>query len=394
MTEHLARCGLEKADSHEADSFSIISGGQVVFQNTGGWLDSVRTVLRYGLWSLSRLEYLIANLLNNFALIYPALDQGQGFETVADILEEMSPVSKSGELSHEMIKLTKLSIEEKLLELGVSHELIGELATIATKVNYNQFTDGLHGFVGSVSLAGIQGGLWRVKGGNKLIPRCLLEQSRAKLMLSTKIESVEADQAGSGRYNVTYYSTPDSAVRSSDFDKVVVAFPLTADKSELRLKGLAFPGRYQRTLAYIVEGTLAQLSGNDAETTNYFYIDQAVPISSISLLTPVDFEAGESAPPGVYKIFSRIELSRTDLAEYFTEIRHFEVVDWLAYPDYSTYPGLGPMRLQENLYYVNSIEWAASAMEMSALAAKNVANLIAGQSVGDGTMPSEKKTEL
>ena len=33
-------------------------------------------------------------------------------------------------------------------------------------------------------------------------------------------------------------------------------------------------------------------------------------------------------------------------------------------------------RLRKNLYYTNGIEWSASAMEMSAIAAKNVANMV------------------
>ena len=33
-------------------------------------------------------------------------------------------------------------------------------------------------------------------------------------------------------------------------------------------------------------------------------------------------------------------------------------------------------RLRNNLYYTNGIEWSASAMEMSAIAAKNVANMV------------------
>ncbi len=38
---------------------------------------------------------------------------------------------------------------------------------------------------------------------------------------------------------------------------------------------------------------------------------------------------------------------------------------------------LGPFELHPGVYYLNSIEWAASAMEMSALAGWNVANLAA-----------------
>ena len=33
-------------------------------------------------------------------------------------------------------------------------------------------------------------------------------------------------------------------------------------------------------------------------------------------------------------------------------------------------------RLHRHLYYTNSIEWSASAMEMSVIAAKNIANMV------------------
>ena len=42
------------------------------------------------------------------------------------------------------------------------------------------------------------------------------------------------------------------------------------------------------------------------------------------------------------------------------------------------------LRLRKNLYYTNGIEWSASAMEMSAIAAKNVANMVYYDWRGDG----------
>ena len=36
-----------------------------------------------------------------------------------------------------------------------------------------------------------------------------------------------------------------------------------------------------------------------------------------------------------------------------------------------------PFELSPGLYYTNNVEWAASAMEMSALSAKNVVNMAA-----------------
>ena len=53
------------------------------------------------------------------------------------------------------------------------------------------------------------------------------------------------------------------------------------------------------------------------------------------------------------------------------------VADWLAYPHYKATensPWPQPFKLAHNLYYTSAVEWAGSAMEMSAIAAKNVAN--------------------
>ncbi|KAG7249439.1 hypothetical protein CRUP_035991 [Coryphaenoides rupestris] len=49
--------------------------------------------------------------------------------------------------------------------------------------------------------------------------------------------------------------------------------------------------------------------------------------------------------------------------------------EWLAYPRYSSGQGLPPVELHPHLYYLSGIEWAGSAMEMSSVAAKNIALL-------------------
>lgn len=45
-------------------------------------------------------------------------------------------------------------------------------------MNYGQHPSAVHAFVGEVSLAGAQGGLWAVNGGNKKVPERLLELSK------------------------------------------------------------------------------------------------------------------------------------------------------------------------------------------------------------------------
>lgn len=52
-----------------------------------------------------------------------------------------------------------------------------------------------------------------------------------------------------------------------------------------------------------------------------------------------------------------------------------QVTEWQAYPSYSSQRKLPPVELHPNLYYLNGIESVASAMEMSSVAAKNIALL-------------------
>ena len=238
----------------------------------------------------------------------------------------------------------------------------------------------MHSFVGSVSLAGIQGGLWRVQGGNYKIPECLIAKSKARFIKATvtQVEKVEST------YTVSYTSESKED-GSEEFDTVVLALPLTEGTSSLQLLGVpgasTFPGKYQRTLAYVVQGSLNYsalgVTSDWAQTENFFFVDPAEPIASIGRLTPVDFNPGVDINlPTVYKIFSRSDLTKSEIVKYFSSEISVIPVDWLAYPDYKTYPGLGSFQLEDGLYYLNNIEWAASAMEMSALSARNIVNII------------------
>ena len=75
-------------------------------------------------------------------------------------------------------------------------------------------------------------------------------------------------------------------------------------------------------------------------------------------------------------------------------IKFTHVKPWLAYPEYTTHDDLTSFQLApglcltfqfkclaltistfQGLFYLNRMEWAASAMEMSVISAKNIANL-------------------
>ena len=119
-------------------------------------MDKLRLAWRYGILSALKLEYFVDNLLKSFTGIYEKLARPDTFyRTVADMLRDMSPVSRAGEPSDEMLQLTAVTLREKLLSLGVGELLVEEMVTVAARVNYGQMPATIHAFVGAVGLAGI-----------------------------------------------------------------------------------------------------------------------------------------------------------------------------------------------------------------------------------------------
>ncbi len=93
---------------------------------------------------------------------------------------------------------------------------------------------------------------------------------------------------------------------------------------------------------------------------------------------PVDVTPATEASdlPLVWKVFSHTPLTLSDINELFSSVEKVVEADWLAYPHYEWPQPLDHARfeLHKGLYHVNAIEWASSAIEMSAMGAKNVAN--------------------
>jgi len=178
-------------------------------------------------------------------------------------------------------------------------------------------------------------------------------------------------------------ATDRDAPKYEPADVVIIATPLTSDVSTIDLPAGVdenqFPGHYHKTVATIVEGELVPqavgFKDDSSFTTSNFYISDDSDIVSIAKLSPVDYKPGEVFP-SVYKIFSKREFTSEELSEMFTDIQATRVVPWLAYPSYSTHDDFSSFELSSGLYYLNRMEWAASAMEMSVISAKNVANMV------------------
>ncbi|KAG8232244.1 hypothetical protein J437_LFUL011797 [Ladona fulva] len=323
------------------------------------------------------------------------------YSTVEELLKSINP---------DFIEDVQISTAEGFVKEGLSNRTISELVMAGLIVNYGQ-TTAAHKFVGSVSSATGDGNLWSIVGGNKLLPEKLLKYSGATL-INAKVEKIKWDEQYE-QYLVSYYvdrfahreNKPDRNITLTDknlvtkvYDIVIVAAPLTRDTSNIvfeKLPSLTFvpDGRYHRTVCTIVKGKLNhRYFGERNEANEIYSIKDNLLINSVARIYSVHKRPrkGESE---VWKVFSQKPLSKDDLSEMFLRLIDVKVVDWLAYPHYDSNQTLGSFVLAKNLYHVNAIEWAASAMEMSVIGAKNVA-LLAYKNWRGVNVDNSEKDEL
>lgn len=236
-------------------------------------------------------------------------------------------------------------------------------------------------FQGSVSVAGASGDLWAVEGGNFQVPEKLLQVSKARLInqLVTAITKLE-----NGQYKLNVKGRSDIPIKDEKYvyDVVIIAAPQTGDmKNRLSLHNLnekiEFSGNYHRTICTLIKGKLRDnfFHNKNPLVDEIFTTNDKIIFNSIGRITPVDYSPEKYNKSSVWKIFSQRVLTDLELMTLFTEVKDKYVKDWLAYPHYDTQFKKDSFVLDKNLYYINVIELAASAMEMSAIGARNVALL-------------------
>lgn len=232
-------------------------------------------------------------------------------------------------------------------------------------------------------MAGIEPGLWSVKGGNKKVPELLQKYAKANLIEGevTTVRLIDDDEP---TYEIDYKckNCKDiKEVKTREYDLVVVASPLHPDINDIKFEGFPteiknFQQKYHILTATMVKGepnvTFFGLSSPNDFPTELLVSNKDNLFNSIGKHNPV---SDKDASP-VYKVFSNLPPSKEQLKTYFNNEEDLRMVYWQAYPEYDFNPdNLPPFVLHDKLYYVNSIELAASAMEMVAIGARNVALL-------------------
>lgn len=259
-------------------------------------------------------------------------------------------------------------------------------------------------FSGSVSVAGMFGPLWSVNGGNKQVPEELLRHSGANVLLR-RVTKIIHDPTNK-KYHLESITdeSKSASILVGYYDIVVIANPITKDsRTSIDFLNFTKPievsGTYHRTVATFVSGTLNgsyfNLPENDAPKLIINNDEKVGVINSIGTLEPTDEKSNVNNEgrneEEIWKIFSPRPLTENELDSLFQKRKVAKSVDWLAYPHYDQLRLTSKFVLDDKLFYVNAIEWAASAMEMSIIGAKNVALLVEKELTNSGTVTLKKK---
>ncbi|XP_075379952.1 prenylcysteine oxidase 1 isoform X1 [Mycteria americana] len=382
MKHFVKELGLLVAPAHGSLA-GIYNGEEFVFEESSWYIVNVLKLLwRYGLNPL-RMYMWVEDVLDKFMRIYRYQTHDYAFSSNERLLHALG--------GNDFTRMLNQTIDEAMQKAGFSHKFINEVVCPAMRVNYGQGVN-INGFVGAVSLAGVESGLWSVKGGNKLVCTGLIYASKAEVIPGTVLSiepKIRPRPTGDPvkLYQVTYNTT--SGLTGDTYDIVVIAAPLSRRMANIAFKNFdppvpEFPNPYHQTVTTLVHGRLnASFFGyRDPSAFHFGAIftteNPKLFINSLGVVSPVEDVGSEGKLPlqsAVWKVFSKEVLTKEQLNSLFSSYDSVKVKKWLAYPHYSPPEKCPPIILHDNIYYLNGIERAASAVEMSAIAAKNAALL-------------------
>uniref|UniRef100_A0A8I3NDT7 Prenylcysteine oxidase 1 like n=1 Tax=Canis lupus familiaris TaxID=9615 RepID=A0A8I3NDT7_CANLF len=359
---------------------AIFSGEHFVLEETDWYLLNLfRLWWHYGI-SFLRLQMWVEEVMEKFMRIYKYQAHGYAFSGVEELLYSL------GESA--FVNMTQRSVAESLLQVGVTQRFIDDVVSAVLRASYGQ-SAAMPAFAGAMSLAGAQGSLWSVEGGNKLVCSGLLKLTKANVIHATVTSVTLQNTEGKPLYYVEY---ENEVGNGSDFyDIVVIATPLHLDNgsSGITFEGFDPPidaaqGSFQPTVVSLVHGYL---------NSSYFGFPDPKLFPFASILTtdfpnffcsldnicPVNISANfrrkQPQEAAVWRVQSPKPLLRSQLKTLFRSYYSVQTAEWRAHPVYGPHSTLPRFALHDQLFHLNALEWAASSVEVMAVAAKNVALL-------------------
>ncbi|XP_070273213.1 prenylcysteine oxidase-like isoform X2 [Myotis yumanensis] len=311
---------------------AIFGGENFVLEETDWYLLNLfRLWWHYGI-SFLRLQMWVEEVMEKFMRIYKYQAHGYAFSGVEELLYSL------GESS--FINMTQRSVAESLLQVGVTQRFIDDIVSAVLRASYGQSA------------------------------------------------AMPAFAEGKPLYLVEY---ENEAGTSFDFyDIVVIATPLHLDNSST----IAFEGfdppidviqdSFQLTVVSLVHGYLnssyfgfpdpklfpfASILTTDFPTF-FCALDNICPVN-----ISTNFRRKQPQEAAVWRVQSPKPLLRSQLKTLFRSYYSVQTAEWQAHPIHGSRTTLPRFALHDQLFHLNALEWAASSVEVMAVAAKNVALL-------------------
>ncbi|KJE88462.1 hypothetical protein CAOG_00116 [Capsaspora owczarzaki ATCC 30864] len=349
-----------------------VSGDNIGIWTGTGWIPLTLTLLDHLLSDTGTLESLagfLIRLRENYVL---RDDLTTPFKTVDAFL-------RFGDLE----MYTNTTADTFFDGHGVAKATQQDLINPVLRVIYDQSLDESHAFGALVSLTSLIDAYSIATGNSKLV-EALFAAAGSQVSLQSRVVSI-AYHRDTKNWNLTYVSTasqdPEADQQHIIVDRVVIASPLEYTSilfinTSLSVTPRQFVHWY---VTIIVAKSVNPAYFNEQPS---FVVPEAVlttqPKSgNATVFNVVQYIADADNGYHIYKIFSNDWVNST-LPELFVDIREYDVQVWpYTFPELVATTKFQPIELSPDLFYLNTMESIASAMEVSVIAGRNVAALVA-----------------
>ena len=367
FVDHLAleRIAPHQREEGDADSVGVWDGQRFAFRTRNSALVTrLAAVLSFGVIAPLRLQRAVARGVEQWNQVYEHLERGTAFDSPSALCSELG-----------LVDLLHKDGRQWLADSGVRGRFVDQYATPVGRIMYGQDVT-MNGLATSIALAGagLAGSLFSVGGGNRRVCEGLVRDAGAMLQTGTEVAGVSREGAG--------FTVQLSEGRSVSHDVVVLATP--AGPGALALSGVEPPESALRARPFQITWATF-IKGRPALNTSAWPARATCPTRCSPWRTTRSHSArwawwrprpmGRSSTSCSVEIQSRSRFWTSSSAAAMRSSRS------AGRPTRSCARAndLPPFRLADGLYWVNAMEFAVSTMETEAVAARNVANLVAAQ---------------
>ncbi|KAG6919572.1 hypothetical protein DXG01_004235 [Tephrocybe rancida] len=362
---------------------AIWDGEELLFTFGDGWWDTLKAMWRFGIASPKRTQQIVNAAVEKYLTIYSP--EAPQWDNISDLSLALG--------YSDMVNVTAASF---FAQSGVARRFAFELIEGATRVNYGQNLDNIHGVGGTLSLA--TDGAKGIEGGNFQVFEQFLKRSGADIHLNTHVTEISEAPSPSSGWDVK------STLGTKQYKAVILAAPFHST-------GIAIPPSLAESIPeqpYVHLHVTLLTTTSPTPDPAYFGESTASALSEMTLTTYEGVRNGRKEPEfnslsyhglvrdgeWAVKIFSKARISDELLVRLFQgQVGWVYRKEWDAYPELKPTTTFPPVKVDHGFYYVNAFEPLISTMETETVAARNVVDLLMNEEFGAGICGSRLPSE-